>query len=597
VIKFVSPSSHLMKVVRMANRARKKKAAASAAKVRSFPRKRDSRPSPRFRGDERKVSATEMTTADAVAGTLIAHGIDTIYALPGVQNDQLFDALFRATEKLRTVHTRHEQGAALMALGAALATGRPQAFAVVPGPGFLNAATGLLTAYAMNAPVLGLIGQIPQADIGRGLGHLHEIRDQAGIIERMVDHTTLLRGPERASRQTALALRAMHTGRPGPAVLECAIDVWGKSGPGTLQAPLPLPRAKIDAAAVRRAAKLLGAAKRPMIVCGGGAQNASAEVTALSALLQAPVLAYRRGRGVLDSRNPFSVTLPLGHELWSEADAVLAVGTRLLIPLREWAERDVAIVRVDANAEEHHRWQRPKVALTGDAKPILQSLLAELPARDAKRASRRAEMEERQAKWRKRLAKLAPQIAFLEAIRAELPEEGIFVDEVTQLGFAARLVFPVYKPLTFLSPGYQDPLGWGFATALGAQDARRDVPVISITGDGGFLYTATELATAMRHRIPLVTVVFNDGAFGNVRRIQKERYGNRLIASDLTNPDFVAFGKSFGAEAERVHSPEELRRALHRAFAHRDGPTLIEVPVGELPSPWEFIHMGRVRSA
>jgi acetolactate synthase I/II/III large subunit len=566
------------------------------SKVRSFPRKRESRLGPRFRGVERKVAATEMTTADAVVGTLVTHGIGTIYALPGVQNDQLFDALFRTTEKLRTIHTRHEQGAALMALGAALATGRPQAFAVVPGPGFLNAATGLLTAYAMNAPVLGLVGQIPHADIGRGLGHLHEIRDQAGVIERMVDHTAHLHAPERASRQTALALRAMRTGRPGPAVLECAMDVWGKKGPVTLQAPLPVPPPKIDDAAVRRAAKILGAAKRPMIICGGGAQDASAEVTALSAALQAPVLAYRRGRGVLDARDPFSVTLPLGHELWGEADAVLAVGTRLLIQLREWGERDIPIVRVDANAEEHNRRQRPKVALTGDAKPILQSLLQELPKHNSKRPSRRAEMEERQAKWRKRLAKLAPQIAFLEAIRAELPEDGIFVDEVTQLGFAARLVFPVYKPRTFLSPGYQDPLGWGFATALGAQDARRDVPVISITGDGGFLYTATELATAMRHRIPLVTVVFNDGAFGNVRRIQKERYGNRLIASDLSNPDFVAFGKSFGAEAERVHTPEELRRALRRAFAHRDGPTLIEVPVGEFPSPWEFIHLGRVHA-
>jgi acetolactate synthase-1/2/3 large subunit len=176
-----------------------------------------------------------------------------------------------------------------------------------------------------------------------------------------------------------------------------------------------------------------------------------------------------------------------------------------------------------------------------------------------------------------------------------LPEDGIFVDEVTQLGFAARLAFPVYKPRTFLSPGYQDPLGWGFATALGAQDARRDVPVLSITGDGGFLFTATEMATAMRHRIPLTTIVFNDGAFGNVRRIQQERYGNRLIGSDLANPDFIAFAKSFGAEAMRVATPEALRSALRRAFAHRDGPTLIEVPVGELPSPWEFILAGKIR--
>jgi acetolactate synthase I/II/III large subunit len=537
-----------------------------------------------------------MTSAEAVIATLVGHGLDTIYALPGVQNDLLFEALFKASDRLRTVHTRHEQGAAYMALGAALATGKAQAYAVVPGPGLLNSATALLTAYSMNAPVLGLIGQIPDADIGRGLGHLHEIRDQAGIIKRLVDHAALIRKPEQASRQTALALRAMRSGRPGPAVLECAIDVWGKAGTVALQAPIQLPVQKIDTDAIRKAAKVLGAAKRPMIVCGGGAQDASAEVTALSAMLQAPVLAYRRGRGVLDGRNPLSVTLPLGRDLWGEADVVLAVGTRLLIQFREWGvDRDLAIVRIDADPEEHGRWHRPRVALTGDAKPILQSLLAELPARNAKRASRQAEMEERQAAWRKRFEKIAPQIAFLEAIRAELPEDGILVDEVTQLGFAARLAFPVYKPRTFLSPGYQDPLGWGFATALGAQDARRDVPVLAISGDGGFMFTATELATAMQHRIPLVTVVFNDGAFGNVRRIQQERFGNRLIASDLTNPDFVAYAESFRAKAARARTPDKLREALRRAFAHRDGPTIVEVPVGALPSPWEFIHMGRVR--
>ena len=159
-----------------------------------------------------------------------------------------------------------------------------------------------------------------------------------------------------------------------------------------------------------------------------------------------------------------------------------------------------------------------------------------------------------------RLAKLGPQLAYLAAIRAELPEEGIFVDEVTQVGFASRLAFPVYQPRTYISPGYQDNLGYGFATALGAQDARRDVPVVAITGDGGFLFTATEMATAIRHRIPLVTILFNDGAFGNVRRIQEEHYGNRLIACDLANPDFVAFAESFGAAAMRAATPDELRR-------------------------------------
>jgi acetolactate synthase I/II/III large subunit len=543
-----------------------------------------------------KLPATEMTTAEAVVATLIGHGLDTVYALPGVQNDHLFEALFTFSDRLRTVHTRHEQGAAYMALGAALATGKPQAYAVVPGPGLLNSAAALLTSFSMNAPVLALIGQIPDADIGKALGHLHEIRDQTGIIERLVDHTALIRKPEQASAATALAFRAMRTGRPGPAALECAIDVWGKSAPVVLQAPLPVAAPKIDSDAIRRAAKRLGEAKRPLIICGGGAQDAAAEVTALSAMLQAPVLGYRRGRGVLDSRDPLSVTLPLGRDLWGEADVVLAVGARLLTALREWGfDRNLAIVRVDADPKEHYRQHRPAVALTGDAKPILQHLLAELPKHNAKRPSREDEMQERQAAWRKRLEKLAPQLAFLEAIRAELPEDGLFVDEVTQIGFAARLAFPVYKPRSFLSPGYQDNLGWGFATALGVQHARPDVPVVAISGDGGFMFTSNELATAIRHRIPLVTVVFNDGAFGNVRRIQQERFGNRLIASDLANPDFVAFAKSFGAEAMPANGPQELRSALRHAFAHRDGPALIDVPVGAMPSPWEFIHMGRIR--
>jgi acetolactate synthase I/II/III large subunit len=549
---------------------------------------------------QRKTKAAEtaqsMTAAEGVVATLIGHGLDTVYALPGVQNDLLFEALFKFSDRLRTIHTRHEQGAAYMALGAAIATGKSQAYAVVPGPGLLNSSAALLTAYSMNAPVLALVGQIPARDIGKGFGHLHEIRDQAGILARLVDHCAHIRGPEQSSRLTAQMLRDMQTGRPGPAALECAIDVWGKSGAVKLQAPLPLPAPRIDLDAVRRAAKRLGSAKRPLIICGAGAQDASAEVTALSAMLQAPVLGYRRGRGVLDSRDPLSVTLPLGRDLWGEADVVLAIGTRLHIQFSQWGiDRDLAVIRIDADPIEHNRLHRPAVALTGDAKPILRRLLAQVPAHNSKRPSRAAEMQERQAVWRKRLDKLKPQAAYLEAIRAELPEDGIFVDEVTQIGFASRLLFPVYKPRTFLSPGYQDNLGWGFATALGVQHARPDVPVVAISGDGGFLFTANEMATAMRHRIPLTTIVFNDGAFGNVRRIQQERYGNRLIGSDLANPDFVAFAKSFGAEAARVKGPDELRQALRRAFAHRDGPTLIEVPVGPFPSPWEFIIMERIR--
>src|SRR4051795_4789633 len=171
----------------------------------------------------------QMTTAEAIVAGLNAHGLDTIYALPGVQNDHLFDALFKSADRIRTVHTRHEQGASLMALGAALATGKPQAYTVVPGPGLLNSSAGLLTANGLNAPVLALIGHIAQAAIGRGYGHLHEIRDQGGIIARLADFSARIRTAAEAPTLVAAAMRAMATGRPGPAVLECAIDVWGRS--------------------------------------------------------------------------------------------------------------------------------------------------------------------------------------------------------------------------------------------------------------------------------------------------------------------------------------------------------------------------------
>jgi acetolactate synthase-1/2/3 large subunit len=544
----------------------------------------------------RSAPATaEMSTGEAAVAALIAHGMDTVYGLPGVHNDDFFDALHGASDRLRVIHTRHEQGAAYMALGAALATGQPQAYSVVPGPGLLNSGAALLNAYSMNAPVLALIGQIPEHTIGKSLGQLHEIRDQAGIISRLVDSYAHIKAPEQAGALVAKAFRAMSSGRRGPAALSCAMNIWGKRGKVAAVAPLPVREKPINEDAVRKAAKILGNAKRILIVCGGGAQDASAEVTELSAMLQAPVLGYRRGRGVLDSRNPFSVTLPLGRDLWGEADAVLAIGTRLLNPLAVWGhDKTLKIVRVDSDPEEPSRQHKPDATLIGDTAPALRKLIDALGRTNQRRASRQEEMEERQAKWHTRFQKLAPQLAFLEAIRAELPEDGIYVDEVTQMGFVARLTFPAYKPRTFLSPGYQDNLGWGYATALGVQHARPDVPVVSISGDGGFLYTSNELATAMRHRIPLVTIVFADGAFGNVRRIQQERYGNRVIASDLTNPDFVKYAESFGAAAERARDANELRGALKRAIARRE-PSLIEVPVGPLPSPWEFIHMPRIR--
>ena len=545
----------------------------------------------------KKPAAADMSTAEAAVATLIGHGLDTIYALPGIHNDHLFDAFQRAGDRLRLVHTRHEQGAAYMALGAALATGKPQAYVVVPGPGLLNSGAALLTAYGMNAPVLAVIGQIPAGAIGKGQGHLHEIRDQAGIIARLVDHSSHIRGPGEASVKVAKAIASMSQGRPGPAAIECAIDVWGKRGPVSAIVPPSAVRApKIDNDKVRAAAKLLGKVQtrpdRRRWRCAGCLSRGDAALEHVAGACSGLSARARRARFAQSAERDAAARPRIvgggrcgsrGRHATAQSDHGNGASTKVC--------RSCASMPIPRS---QRGCTSPNVALIGDAAPILRQLIDSLAKFNTRRASRHDEMLGRQANLRERLTKLAPQLAFLEAIRAELPEDGIYVDEVTQVGFAARLAFPVYKPRTFLSPGYQDNLGWGYASALGAQHARPDVPVLSINGDGGFLYTGNELATAIRHRIPLVAVIFVDGAFGNVRRIQQEQFGNRLIACDLANPDFVKYAESFGAAGRRARGPDELRLALQESFARRE-PTLIEVPVAAMPSPWEFIQMPRVR--
>jgi acetolactate synthase-1/2/3 large subunit len=537
-----------------------------------------------------------MTAAEATVATLLAHGIDTVYGLPGLHNDPLFDAFHGARDRLRVIHTRHEQGSAYMALGAALATGRPQAFAVVPGPGLLNAGAALLTAYGMNAPVLGLVGQIPEAMIDRGHGFLHEIPDQIGLAAHLAKFTSRIGAAHDAPHVISEALRATMTGRRRPAVVECAIDVWGRKGAVAFpDMPYPVPRATVDFDAVEKAARLLGAAKRPIIVVGGGAEGASAEITALAEMLEAPVIAYRRGQGVVSARHRLVVNLPIGHRLWRDADAVLAIGTRLLIQQSQWGMDDaIKVVRVDIDPDEPDRLRTPAVALVGDAADYAAALLDRLPAYNIERPSRDEELAGHRAWLAGRLSRLEPQMGFLRAMRNALPEDGIFIDEVTQLGFASRLAFPVYAPRTYFSPGYQDNLGWGYGTALGVKAARSDKAVLAIAGDGGFLYQLGEMATAVQHNIAVVVVVFDNALFGNVRGIQNEQYGGRVIASDLVNPDFARLAETFGMAAFRAKTAPELQSALETAFT-LGRPALVHVPCGEMPSPWDMILMPKVR--
>ncbi|HEX5973424.1 MAG TPA: thiamine pyrophosphate-dependent enzyme [Gemmatimonadaceae bacterium] len=545
------------------------------------------------------------TVADFLVRALVDHDLRTLYCLPGIQLDPFFNAVFDAHGALRAVHTRHEQGAAYMALGAALATGRPSAYAVVPGPGVLNTTAALATAYATSARVLCLSGEIPSRLIDQGFGMLHEIPDQVGILRHLTKWAGRIDRPDDAASLTEGTFRALFGGRPRPVALEVPPDVLGAPMPdvpgnarGTTRSPLDEAHAApaLDHDAIREAARMLASSRRPLIVVGGGALDASDDVRRLAERLQAPVVAYRMGRGVLDDRHPLSLTVPGGHRLWRDADVVLAIGTRLQMARMNWGTDDaLRVIRVEIDPQEVDRIRKPAIGLVGPAEAILPALAEELERMGSVRESRTDELRSLKADVARELAVLEPQLSYLRAIRDALPEEGVLVDDLTQMSYVARLAFPVYAARTYVTSGYQGTLGSGYATALGAQDARRDVPVVSISGDGGFMYTMAELATAVRHAIPVVAVVFNDGAFGNVRRMQQEKHGNRVVATDLTNPDFVRLAESFGVTGVRAEGPTALRSALERAIAARE-PALIEVPVGVMPDPFPFFnYLPRVR--
>jgi acetolactate synthase-1/2/3 large subunit len=537
-----------------------------------------------------------MSGGDAVVRSILGHGINAIYCLPGVQSDHLFNAMFDAGDALQVIHTRHEQGAAYMALGAALATGRPAVYSVVPGPGFLNTTAALATAHSTGARVLALIGQIPSKAIGKGHGLLHEIPDQIGILRTLTKWADRVGKPSDAPALVGRAFRELNSGRPRPVGLEVPPDMLAARAEVELTPPLALePPAPLDEDAIARAATLLVKAECPVIFVGGGANEAVAEVRALAERLTAPVVAYRRGKGVLDERHPLSHTLPGGHALWAKADVVLAVGTRMLLPVTAWGVDDkLKIIKLDIDEGEIERLRKPEIGIVGDCARVLARLAEHLahvpPMRPERLAVSRAVKEKVAAD----LAVLAPQLGYLRAIRDVLPDNGVVIDELTQVGYSGRSAYEARAPRTYISSGYQGTLGWGVATALGAKHALGDVPVIAISGDGGFMFNVQELATAVRHRIPAIVIVFNDGAYGNVRNMQKSLHGNRVIGSDLANPDFVKLADSFGIAGHRVTGPEALRRALETSLAKNE-PALIEVPCGDMPSPWQFIDMPKVR--
>ena len=536
---------------------------------------------------------TSMTGGEAIVSGLVAHGVNTVFGLPGAQIYGLFDAFQQA--QLKVIGARHEQACGYMAYGYARSTGRVGVFSVVPGPGVLNAGAALLTAFGSNEPVLCLTGQVPTAFLGKGRGHLHEMPDQLATLRTFVKWAERIEYPDVAPAMVSRAFQEMLSGRRGPVSLEMPWDVFTQRtevGPSRPFDPFPPPQPDPDH--IKSAAALIAASRTPMIFVGSGAIDAREAILELAELIDAPVVAFRSGRGIVSNAHELGLTMAAAYRLWPKTDLMIGIGTRLELPtMTRWPYRPDGLksVRVDIDPSEMRRYT-PNVAVVADAKAGTGDLLAAVRKAGYKKTSgRRAAIREASAAAHEEIQRVQPQMAYLNILREVLPHNAIVTDELSQVGFASWYGFPIYEPRTFITSGYQGTLGSGFPTALGAKVAHPDTPVVAITGDGGFMFGVQELSTAVQFKIGVVTLVFNNNAYGNVRRDQRQRFDGRVVAADLVNPDFVKLAELFGVGAARVTSPDHFRPALENALAD-GGPYLIaiEVPRDSEVTPWTFIH-------
>ena len=571
---------------------------------------------------------TRFTTGgDALAEALIAQGVDTIFGIPGVQLDAACDALYYRKAQIRYICARNEQAVTYMADGYARSSGREGVGMVVPGPGVLNALAGLATAYSTNSRVLLICGQVDTPQIGKGDGVLHELPDQTGIIARLCKWHALAKHAEDIPGLVAEAFRQLRSGRPRPVVLEIPPDVLAASIPANLAIPgyvEPEPVVPADEV-LRRAAERVARSQRPLIYAGGGvrAAGASKELTELAHLLGAPVVVTENGRGDIDADDPLAFDQVAFRKLRETADLIIAVGSRFVGSFGgELNVNGMPYICINADAADLTGPRHPEIAVLGDAKVALAKLVELLGGVDGESAGdgesssesagaaagddaavvaqsvvvyrpadRSEELAEVRAWSDRTLAQLDPQREYLDVIGRVLGKDGVFVSEYTQIGYAAAICMPRHSPETYIGPGYEGTLGFGFATSLGVQAAVPDRRVVSVSGDGGFSWTLQELSTMRRFGLAVAAVVFNDGYYGNVRRIQNGNYGGRVFSSDLTDPDYMKLADAFGIAHARVFDPQELGRALEKALASRT-PTLIEVPVADFPSPWNLVHEG-----
>jgi 5-guanidino-2-oxopentanoate decarboxylase len=529
------------------------------------------------------MQSKTLTGGQALVRLLANYGVDTVFGIPGVHTLELYRGL--PGSGIRHVLTRHEQGASFMADGYARVSGKPGVCFVITGPGVTNAATGIGQAYADSIPMLVISSVNHSASLGKGWGSLHECQDQRAMTAPITAFSAVALTAEDLPELIARAYAVFDSERPRPVHISVPLDV--------LSAPIARDwsnevvrrpgRGPASTTAIDQAVAKLKAAKRPMIIAGGGALNATSELQEISTRLAAPLFTSVAGKGLLPPDAPLnagsSLCVEPGWNLIAEADVVLAVGTEMA-DTDFWRERlplNGELLRVDIDPRKFNDFYPCAVALHGDAQQTLSGLLGRLPT-DVREASAAiasvAALREAVKASHGPLQSIHQ--AILDRIAAELPDNAFISTDMTQLAYTGNYAFDSLAIRSWLHPTGYGTLGYGLPAGIGAKFGAPQRPGLVLVGDGGFLYTAQELATAVEELdSPLVVLLWNNDALGQIR--------DDMLGLDIEpigvlprNPDFAALARAFGCTVTQPQSLAELQTDLRHGFK-RNGVTLIEL--------------------
>ena len=519
-----------------------------------------------------------MTGGEALVAGLAAHGVDTVFGIPGTHNLSAYAALSKYG--VTHVSPRHEQGAGYAADGFARSTGRPGVVLTTTGPAILNAAAAAAQAYSDSIPVLFISPGMPLRHPGLGNGLLHEIKDQGAAMASVVAYSHRVTSVEEIPLAVAQAFAAMSTGRPRPVHLEIPLDLLDESAEVVLVNPVPSGVLNAPSAAIAEAGAALAAAGKPLLIVGGGASRASAQVKAIAEALGAPVLATTNGKGVFPEDHALFIGSGVQHrstlDAVDDSDCVLAIGTELA-PSDWWIglpDFDNKLIRIDIDATSINTNAVPTRGLVGDCGAVLDGLLTSLDGLKADGA-------ERAATWRDKLQADAriqgePWLEIVAAIADALPREAIVAaDSAMACYYGALSNLPLFRPNAFLYPTGVGTLGYGLPAGIGAKVANPDAPVLVMQGDGGVMFTIAELATAAELGIALPIVIVDNGGYGEIRNEMADR-NEPVHAVALGHPDFAALAESLGCYGVRVKFAADLTGAIKTAFGS-DRPTVLHI--------------------